>query len=304
MDFPLRRRLYLFLLNRLRLPRHLATMIVKGLAHALDPGAAGRRQQAAAALVAAGATRIAVPEEAGYRIVAPGELPGTDALVAACRRIFEAARASGALDAKAADAAKRFLVPVAERSEALLAEPAIRDFVLSGPVLSVVARYFGRMPILSEIALLWTPVNSSQIKSQEYHLDTEDYRQLKLFIYISDVTSDCGPITLIPAARSAEVGRATGYVGGRRRRLKDAAVERTGADKDAIRMIGPASGGIFMDTSRCLHYGSRGNRGERLVLLIQFMDYYAPKLEPTDWRATAAGFASGLDEARRLLLRC
>lgn len=304
MDYPLRRRLYLFLMNRLRLPRGVATAIVKGIAHAVVPGAAGRRRQAAAALAAAGPAATPVPEETGYRIVAPGELPGADAVVVACRRIFEAARARGALAAKTADSAKRFLVPVADRNEELLADPAIRAFVLSAPVLSVAARYFGRVPILAEIALLWTPVNDTRIKSQEYHLDTEDYRQLKLFIYISDVTPDSGPITLIPAARSAEVGRATGYVGGRRRRLKDGAVEAAGADRDAVRVVGPAGGGIFMDTSRCLHYGSRGNRSERLVLLIQFMDYYAPKLEPTDWRAVAAGFASGLDEPRRLLLRC
>jgi hypothetical protein len=81
-------------------------------------------------------------------------------------------------------------------------------------------------------------------------------------------------------------------------------VASAGAEGDAVRVLAPAGGGIFIDTSRCLHFGSRGNRAERLVLLAQFMDYYAPKLEPVDWRAVAAPFASGLDEARRLLLRC
>jgi hypothetical protein len=302
MDYRPRRRLYRLLLNKLRLPRRIATAIVKGFAHAADPGAAGRRRAAAAAV--ADPTAIGVPEADGYRILGPGELPGTDALVMACRRLFDAARARGALAAKVEAAPKQFLLPVADRSDALLAEPAIRDFVLSPAVLSTVARYFGRMPILSEIALLWTPVNATRIKSQEYHFDTEDYRQLKLFIYISEVSAETGPITLIGARRSAEVGRVTGYVGGRHRRLKDAAIVSAGADKDAVRIVGPAGGGVFMDTSRCLHFGSRGNRAERLVLLIQFMDYYAPKLEPTDWRAAAAGFAGGLDEARRLLLRC
>jgi hypothetical protein len=302
MNYRHRRGLYQFLINRLRLTRGATAAITKGLAYATEPGAAARRRKAAASL-GNRARDIAVPEAAGHRVLAPGALPGTEAVVAACRRIFDKARASGALDARVEDAAKRFLVRV-ERGKPLLSEPAIRDFVLSQPVLSAAARYFGRMPILSELALLWTPVNESQIKSQEYHFDTEDDRQLKLFIYITDVEADCGPITLVPAARSAEVSRMTGYVGGRRRRLKDAAVAEAGAERDAVRILGPAGTAVFMDTSRCLHYGSRGNRRERLVLLIQFMDYYAPKLEPTDWRAAASPFAGGLDEARRLLLRC
>lgn len=303
-DYPIRRRLYLLLVNQLRLPRRLATAIVKGLTHALDPHPAARRRKAAERLLATGGEGLAIPEQAGYRLLRPEDLPGIPALLGACGRIFAAARASGTLDRRTEDASKRFLVPVCDTESALLAEPTIRELVLSAPVLATAAGYFGRMPILSELQLLWTPANDTHRQSQKYHLDAEDHRQLKLFVNIFEVTPECGPLTLLPADRSAAVCRATGYVGGRRKRLDDEAIARAGAAQDAVRVLGPAGSGVFVDTSRCLHYGSRGNRGERLVLLIQFMDYYAPKLEPTDWAPVTISLVGDLDEASRLLLRC
>lgn len=304
MDYPRRKSLYRLLHNRCRLPRRAATLIVKGLTFGLDPLPAIRRRRAAAALVAADGQGLTVPEARGYRLFAPAELPGIPALLGACRRIFETARASGALDGRVEDSSKRFLIPVTENGCELLAVAAIRDFALSAPVLATAAHYFGRVPILSEVLLLWSGRNDTILKSQKFHLDTEDYRQLKLFVHVFEVTSDCGPLTLLPADRSAEMCHRTGYVGGRHARLSDEEIERAGGGGDTVRVLGPAGSGIFVDTSRCFHYGSRGNRRERLVLLLQFVDYYAPRLEPTDWRAMSAPLAGTLDEPRRLLLRC
>lgn len=150
MDFRQRRGLYQFLINRLRLPRGATAAITKGLAIATEPGVGDRRRAAAAPLLEGG-VRFGVANAAGHRVIPPGELPGTEAVVAACRRIFAAARASGSLEASVGGAAKRFLVSVVERHETLLAEPAIRDFVLSPAVLAAAADYFGRMPILSDL---------------------------------------------------------------------------------------------------------------------------------------------------------
>lgn len=304
MDYALRRRAYLFLLNKLRVPRRPATAIVKGLAYLTDPLPAHRRRRAAAVVDSAGVSALAVPESAGYRRFEPDDFPGTAAMLEECRRIFQATRASGTLDRQVENASKRFLVPVAPSGVDLLALPAIRDFALSDPLLAVVMRYFGRVPILSELQLLWTPVNETKLKSQKYHLDTEDYRQLKVFVNIFDVTPESGPFTLIPADRSAHICRAAGYAGGRRERLEDETVERHGGGADAVSCLGKAGSSLFVDTSRCVHYGSRGNRSERLVLLLQFADYYASKLQPTDWRPVAVKLAADLDPPRRMLLRC
>src|SRR5262245_38516424 len=110
MNYQHRRGLYLFLINRLRLPRGVTAAITKSLAFATEPGVAGQRRSAASGLLASRGTMV--PDAAGHRVLPPGELPGTQAVVAACRKIFERVRASGTLDGRVEDASKRFLVPV------------------------------------------------------------------------------------------------------------------------------------------------------------------------------------------------
>ncbi len=301
MNYSLRRRLYLFGMNKLHLPRIVISAVIKGLALALDPLPWLVRGRAAKRLLRRDGTIAPVPEAAGYRLVRPDELPGSAAAVAACRRIFAAARDD--LRRKLTEVSKPFLVPVTRSSEELMACPEIRDFVLSPELLAVVARYFGTVPVLSNLHLFWTPPNNTMEKSQKYHFDTEDYRQLKLFINVFDVDAAAGPLTLLPADASQAVSRRTGYVGGRRSRMEDEQVSRV-APGNAVQALAPAGGGILIDTSRCLHFGSRGNRRERLVLQVQFMGYYAPKIEPVDWRRLFEGGGPQLSEAARLAVRC
>ncbi len=248
--------------------------------------------------------QIKIPQNSGFFIFGTDVFPDTGKLVNVCRQIFEKEHDSGAIDRKIADVSKAFLVPVTSSSQELIVNPVIRNFVLSDAVLSSVIDYFGVVPILSHVELLWSPPNDSNLKSQKYHYDTEDNRQLKMFVNITEVTEDSGPFTFIDSALSQQVQTATGYVGGRRARLEDDPVTRLAGKDEQRTFTGAPGSGIFVDTSRCLHFGSRGNKKERLVLMIQFLNYFAPKTEPADWRQTAAAFSDELDTTRRLILRC
>lgn len=303
LSYHARRKAYLFLLNKLGLPRAATTRAVKGLALALDPLSYGRRRTAGRALAGAARPALKVPEASGYRLFAPEALPEAGPAVQACRQIFAEARASGALDARRVAARKSFLVPLTQTKSDLLGIAPIRDLVLSAPVLATAVDYFGTTPILASVQLLWSGANDTAEESQKYHLDTEDYRQLKLFLSIFDVTEDCGPFTFLPADRSAAICRQTGYVGGRHARLDDEAVGVQLGCETPVVATSRAGGGIFVDTSRCLHFGSRGNRQERLVLLAQFLSYYVPKSEPADWRKEPALAGLPLATPQRLLLR-
>ena len=42
-------------------------------------------------------------------------------------------------------------------------------------------------------------------------------------------------------------------------------------NSDALRLIGQAGTGAFVDSSRCYHHGARVKRGERLILMFQFL---------------------------------
>jgi hypothetical protein len=298
LSFAARRRAYLFLLNDLRFSRSISTFLVKFAALLVNPLAKMRRRVAGPARHAF-AKSVAMNRREGYRLFGPSELPGTGELLTACGRIFAEAKEKG--DLYRYVTGKDFLVPVVANPQVLMAVPAIRDFVLSEEVVGTAVSYLDEIPILSSVELLWSPVNDTNIKSQQYHFDAVDYRQLKLFVNILECDRETGPFTFVPASRSAEVSRAASYVGGRRSRMTDDAVESALAPDEIIAVTGSPGSGVFVDSSRCLHYGSRGNRKERLVLLVQFLSYYAPEVEPTNWRSLLDSIGSSLDSSRRLL---
>lgn len=298
--FAFRRRVYLALMNLLRLPRPVATSIVRGMAILLSPIQLRKREVGLKIMREASA--LEVRDETGYRLLETNELPGTAELVADCRKLFEEYRGSGKLARRMGEVAKPFLVQVTDSAIELMNRKPIREFLLSDAVINTAIGYMGRVPILSEVQLLWSPVNETSVKSQQYHFDTEDYRQLKIFVNIEDVTEESGPLTLVSSRQSEQIKALTGYGGGRRTRLTDELVEENLGKGEQVSVIGPAGSGIVCDTSRCLHFGSRGNKRERLVLLIQFMDFFAPKVEPVDWSKAELGVIPPANDLRRLAL--
>jgi hypothetical protein len=300
MDYRARRRLYLALYNKAHLPRKLTTALVKLIGFLGHPIAWWVRREAGSAALQV-KTALEVPQATGYVKLEQEQLPHIQDAIADCRAIYAGKMAEGFQEANRDIFRKPFLISLTESCDELLEYKGIRQFALSPELIAVACRYFGTMPILSEVQLWWTPANDTMLKSQKFHLDAEDYRQLKVFLHIEPVDESCGPFTLIPAEATRKVCAMTGYAGGRRERVEDEPVERI-ARSEIDRVMGPAGSGVLVDTSRCLHYGSRGNRKERLVLFLQFISYYAPKLEPYDWKQSPIA-RQELSAAERLLLR-
>lgn len=295
----LRRRIYLYIFNKWRVPRLVATKIVKTVAFCLDPLPWWRRRRAAKEATIERSELEALKAH-GFLLFHPQQLPHSEAAIEDCRALYRDAMDSGFAQRSLESFSKPFLVPLTEDCGSLLRQPGIRSFVFSPELMSIVCRYFGSVPVLAEAQLLWSPVNDTLQKSQKFHLDAEDYKQLKLFLHVETVDESCGPLTLLSAEDTQEVCAATGYTGGRRTRLEDEAVERVIGDRRQ-QVLGAAGSGALIDTSRCLHYGSRGNTRERLVFFLQFVGYYAPKLEAYDWRDTFPSPAELPEPARHML---
>jgi hypothetical protein len=115
-----------------------------------------------------------------------------------------------------------------------------------------------------------------KIDIQLFHLDPEGLRQVKFFIQIFDVGEPQGPFSFIPGDVSARVLR--DIAAWRRqhgapasRRYSDEEVTAVGGDGELITVQGPAGTAIAIDTSRCLHLGSRVQPGTfRLMLYLQY----------------------------------
>jgi hypothetical protein len=217
----------------------------------------------------------------GYAMLPPGALPGTDEIIALSLRLFEEKQrkleAAAGPDTELHAKKWAFLRSVLT-NEDLQQNPPLVDFALSDGLLSLVTNYCGTIPHLNRIDLLYSVAHGGEdtISSQIYHLDPEGMRQAKLFLNLREVGPDEGPFTFIPASDSK---RAINAIRVRRaaedeliqgRYLDRELAEVGGLDK-AISVAGPKGSAALVDTSRCLHFGSRVKPGTyRLCLYIQY----------------------------------
>jgi len=217
-----------------------------------------------------------VDKRKGYRLFAPDALPDVMDAVTAARQIFEKKAIN------LANAKKDFFFNVLEEAD-LEAYPQLVGLANSEPFRAAATGYLQTVPDLSGIGVFYSPANSSLEKSQQYHTDDIDAVQLKCFINVNDVGADNGPFTFIPADVSAAVRRQLNHHW-RGPRLTDEEVLAHCAREDAVSLIGPSGSGLFVDTSRCLHYGSRCRAGYRLVIMFQYTRRPNLALESADNR--------------------
>lgn len=290
--FPGAFRLHDLLWKRLRMPLPVADRTVRALNRAWNPTELDRRRKLD------GATGTAVPWRDGYLRVEPERLPGLERVVEGCaehyRRIVpdrdEAARLSRN---------KPFLVTLCRDGEFAAAVPDALSFLLSPELLAPVCGYFESVPRLSSVRLWWSPPNTTVKSSQRLHVDPEDDRQLKLFVNILNTAEDQGPLTFFPADVSEAILARTPM---RKQRLPDEALDGLDPPPKPVVLTGPAGTAALVDTSRCLHYGSRGNRRDRVVLMAQYTDFHAPRVPPIGWAEAVPSLDFPLTELQALVL--
>jgi len=225
---------------------------------------------------------ITIQGREGFLVLPPGAFAEVPAIVAD-------ARAALALYDQAAPPAgknrKRFLLNVLD-TKTLTEESAVVRFAMREDVLAAVSRYLGVVPFLGTISVFHSDtVDAAPTSSQLHHCDGDDVTQIKVFIYCSDVDERSGPLTVLSAANSDRVRRSTAYQ--YRQRLTDQQVnDILGAGRE-VPILGPAGTAVFVDTSRCFHFGSRvaADAPPRLVTMIQYQTPYSFML-PTSAQAS------------------
>jgi hypothetical protein len=159
--------------------------------------------------------------------------------------------------------------------------PEIVDLALSDRLLGAATRYLGMVPYLSRVDLMYSLPRGAggNIASQLFHLDHEGVTQVKAFIHLFDVGDAEGPFTFIPANATTRIVNDVRRLRKKRgthadvesRRYSDEEIAAVGGTKDIVTVKGPAGTGVAVDTSRCLHLGSRVEDGSfRLCLYLQY----------------------------------
>lgn len=149
--------------------------------------------------------------------------------------------------------------------------PTILEFALRDEFLLAASEYLGQVPRLVSIGVLRSPANGSVYwrapGSQDYHYDPRDSREVKIFINLTSVTHENGPTHFLPADACERFNAKVGY---RRTKIPDDVVYSVCSRDEVLDSRGDEGMGIMVDTSRCLHYGSRNNSSERWLLVISY----------------------------------
>lgn len=257
--------------KRLHLPRTVVHPLLSAAKRAANPAQVRLRREWAESIGSGPGPMFRVPDSLGYLALAEGSVPGVADVVARCGEIYRALRAEARVDDHLFNPRKRFLLALLAGPD-FCRHPELLRFMVSRSVLDAASVYLGAVPILAGAALWWTPENETAERSQLFHFDGEDERQLKLLINVFDTRAENGPFTLIPADRSAPLCNARAM----RRRIQDPEIDARCGLENAVAFVGGPGSGGFVDTSRCLHYGSRGTRRDRLVLMVQFLRFDCP----------------------------
>ncbi len=228
------------------------------------------RRQAARSFNGVG---VDIPWDDGFAYVKPRQLPNTGETIDYCRNIIDGWMEDN--KSRQFDIASHILTEP-DGSTDLTKHPIIQKFVQAPEVLGPVSRYLGEVPVLAHVSIQISHPNDSKVGFQQYHIDRIDRQQMKLFLAIDDVTADCGPLHFIPARESEALERGERHIVGR---IEDDVVARYAGDAGIRVGTLKAGEGLFLDTCRCVHFGSRGNVKPRHLLMIQYTSRYSP-VEP------------------------
>jgi len=135
------------------------------------------------------------------------------------------------------------------------------------------ARHLGVLPVLASVRIAWSPNREADgvRSSQMIHLDPEGARQVKVFIAVREVGPENSPLTFVPEHHSLRLIE-SGHPAFLGRRVKDRKLENRVPRSEWISHQGPPGSAVFIDTSRCFHYGSRPAPQPRLLLYAQYLD--------------------------------
>lgn len=252
--------------KRLNVSRRTIFRLVKTRRMATHPMSVLERRRAAAQVLENSKWRGYISPDSGFKTFPEQEIPGLAPVVAVCQRLLAGYESK---NLETSQSKKPFFSNLLTQAD-LAAHSEILDFAISPAVTEIVTDYLGAVPRMHCLGIFVSPATDTVISSQCFHLDEHDFRQVKIFVNLDDVTADEGPFTFLPAQATGAVCRAVGKGWGSGRLTDDEVLENT-APENVVRLTGSAGGGAFVDSSRCLHYGSRTKKGRRAVLMIQYV---------------------------------
>ncbi len=161
--------------------------------------------------------------------------------------------------------------------EDTLRTPHLIDLANDPRIITAIEGLFGCKPTISYTAIWWSfagldkKANAEILGSPDvYHRDLDDWAQIKLFVYLTDVTQSTGPHAFIAGSH-----RECQYVG-----RKDGEVKKTDPDGAKLVLLAAPAGTGILERSIVLHRGTIPETAPRLILSFTYSLFplpYMPK---------------------------
>lgn len=186
--------------------------------------------------------------------------------------------------AKSLAAARQDFPLAAYSAESVIRAPGLIDTMNDPRLLHLIEAYLGCVPTLYSVNAWWSFVapRPEMTNVQYFHRDTDDWRFVTLFIYLTDVAVDGGPHEVVPESHSLE---------GMKKLIKGIPFWRSKMDLErsfvddmgedfslaceqhfknaAVQLAGPA-GSMFLVNTLALHRGIVPTRTDRLVVWARY----------------------------------
>ena len=158
--------------------------------------------------------------------------------------------------------------------------PHFLEYILSPEILQIVERRIGATPTLVSLDSWWSFADcQAPREAQNFHIDVDDYRFVKIFIYLTDVDKDAGPHTYIPGTQDRtfmtqliernqeKYPEMRNWYFAQLRKSDAEVAQYIGVEPDYLE--GPAGSCMIVDTSG-IHKGLLPNNKDRLLLQATF----------------------------------
>lgn len=163
----------------------------------------------------------------------------------------------------------------------LLDNQDVQTLLADLSLVALAQSYLGARPV-ADVLTMWWHTNYSDIPDSEaaqyFHFDMDRPKWLKYFIYLTDVEPANGPHSFIAGSHRTR-GIPPHLLRKGYSRLQDAEVAEVFDRHDFIEFAAPR-GTIIAEDTRGLHKGKHVEKGDRLVLQIQFSNSLFGALQP------------------------
>ena len=164
--------------------------------------------------------------------------------------------------------------------------PSVLDFATSSDVLLPAIRYLGFIPTLSAAKPVGVRLAESDQRfvpdwdgkyraSQLFHCDYHDTPMVYVIVALRDIGPESGPFSFLPISTSDRARAALGYhKRGVPYRVSDDEIFSAVDRKELVEFACPAGSVLFLDSSKCFHYGSRNCTIPRYLMMYAYVSVH------------------------------